>query len=78
MKKRKKRGFTMVELLGVITILGIISLVCIPAVGGLLKKAGDSYYKGIEKNVKSAGIDYYTDNKNLLPSSNGETAIVYV
>ena len=78
MKKRKKRGFTMVELLGVITILGIISLICIPSVSNLLKKAGNSYYEGIEKNTKSAGIDYYTDNKNLLPSSNGETSIVYV
>ncbi len=42
-------------------------------VSNLLKRAGNSYYEGIERNTRSAGIDYYTDNKNLLPSSNGET-----
>lgn len=78
MKRMKNKGFTMIELLGVITLLGIIALICIPSVSKLLKNVGNSYYKAIEKNVKSAGTDYYTDNKDLLPDDVGKTAIVYV
>lgn len=78
MKRIKNKGFTMIELLGVITLLGIIAIICIPSVSKLLKNVGNSYYKAIEKNVKSAGTDYYTDNKDLLPDDVGKTSIVYV
>ena len=65
---KNKNGFTLIELLGVIAVLGIIIAIAIPAMSGLINKAGDSYYKSMEKSVKLAGIDYFTDNKNLLPS----------
>ncbi|KIY22379.1 MULTISPECIES: type IV pilin protein [Mesobacillus] len=41
MKKKWKsqRGFTLVELLGVIVILGIISSIAVPSIGGIIEKS---------------------------------------
>ena len=44
-KVRKKNGFTMVELLAVIVILGILATISIVSVQRLLAKAKIEYYK---------------------------------
>ena len=74
----KKNGFTLIELLGVITVLGIILLISIPSMQGILNRSNKDYYVSTENNVKFAGIDYFTDNRTMLPSEVGETKIVYL
>lgn len=76
--KINKKGFSMVELLGVITLLGIVALVCVPAVSNLLQKARKEYYAAIEQDAKASGMDYFSDHKDLLPDEIGKTAIIYV
>ena len=45
MKKLNKKGFTMVELIIVIVIIGVLAAVLIPTFGGIIRKANDSAYQ---------------------------------
>ena len=42
--KREKRGFTMIELLAVLVILGIIMVIAVPSVVSYLQGARTDYY----------------------------------
>ncbi|WP_106496917.1 prepilin-type N-terminal cleavage/methylation domain-containing protein [Lentibacillus sp. Marseille-P4043] len=65
MKKilKKEKGFTLVELLAVIVILGIILAIAIPAVGNVISKS--------ENDAKQANIDLIL-NAARLADVNGE------
>ena len=76
--KKKKRGFTLVELLATITILSVVMIIAIPSVTKLIKKFGDNYYKTLEESIKLAGIDYFTDHKKEIPKYVGETSIITI
>ena len=64
MKNRK--GFTMVELLGAVVILGILMMVAIPSVSSLIKGSKNKYYISQKKNLESAAKSYYGNNKIIL------------
>ena len=51
MKKRKKKGFTLVELLAVIVILAIISLIAVPIVLDIINNS--------KENSKKESIELY-------------------
>lgn len=70
MKKKKKKnpfGFTMVELLCVIVILGIIIAISIPAIWKLIGNQDLQKYNYHEKMVKSAADLYVDQYKRGLP-----------
>ena len=68
----KNRGFTLVELMAVITILAILSLIIVPIIDKNVKKGKDDVYKIQIENIKFAAMNYYTDNISLRPR-NGES-----
>ena len=73
---RNKKGFTLVELLATLIILGILLAIAVPTVGGYLKKGKISYYHGLETDLLAAGKDYVLDYRSLLPREiNGSTII---
>ena len=54
-----KKGFTLIELVGVIVILGVIAVFTVPALTKTLKKTADKEYEEFEKNVKLAAENYF-------------------
>ena len=64
---KKNKGFTMVELLAVIIILGIISTLAIAGINGILKRTKKSYLDGQNQMVVLAGKTYYSDHRSKLP-----------
>ena len=68
MKKRK--GFTMIELVVVIVILSILVLILIPNVMGAMKKAENLSYDMTVKRLNEAAIMFTIDYPNTKTSWN--------
>lgn len=60
--KLSKKGFTMVELLAVIVIIGILAGVGVPAVSKYLKETRLKDYATMEQNSRTAAENYIIDN----------------
>ena len=75
-KNKKKNGFTLVETLAVIVILGVIALIAIPALTNILGTTNDTYYGSLRKMVELEAKDYYSDNRVLLPLDSGDKSRV--
>lgn len=71
-KSKQKRGFTMIELLAVLVILGIIMVIAVPSVVGYLQGARNDYYDQLEESVKTVGQEYFSDHRSLMPRENGQ------
>ena len=72
----KKKGFTLVEVLAVIVIVGILLVIAVPQVLSMIKRGTRSYYHGIENDMKVAGVDYMETYRTLLPREIGNTSVV--
>ena len=64
----KKRGFTLVELLGVIAIIGVLTLVAMPSVEKAIEEGQENIYELQINNIKSGLKNWATDNTDLLPT----------
>ena len=64
MKSRK--GFTLVELIGVIILIGLIALIAIPSVDYVIKKTEDNAYEATVKTLMDGLRNWTTDNKELV------------
>lgn len=62
-----KKGFTFIEMLGVITILVIISLIILVVVDKSLKDSSGTIYNVQLENIKSAAKMWMTDNIEVIP-----------
>lgn len=64
---KKQKGFTLLELLIVIVIIGILALIIVPGLVSGPKRARDAQRKSDLRGVKNALETYYNDN-NSYPS----------
>lgn len=61
-----KKGFTLVELLIVIALIGIISLIIVPNVIETRRKLLEESLEAKYKNIESAALEWAMDNLNSL------------
>lgn len=65
----RKNGFTLVELVMVIVILGILAIVAIPKFFSLQDDAQEAAEKGVVGAVRSGISNYFAANKGVWPTA---------
>ena len=73
---KNKNGFTLIEIIGAIIILGILLIIAVPYMNRNLETFRADYYNSIEETILSSGRNFYTDNRKYLPSSYLESSKV--
>ena len=74
--KRKNKGFTVVEILAVVVILGILTAVAIPSVVRYITRSRKQAYEIMEKSIYDGARNYVLDeNKFLNKCDNGYSDI---
>lgn len=63
-----KKGFTLVELLGVIVILGLIAMIAIPTINTALNNSRDKAYNEQINTIEDAARSYMSKNSLKLPN----------
>ena len=57
------RGFTLIEVLAVIVILGVIALITVPTITNVISKNKDDNYENLKKSIVSSAKVYMSDNR---------------
>ncbi|MDD2181561.1 MAG: prepilin-type N-terminal cleavage/methylation domain-containing protein [Bacilli bacterium] len=68
-----EKGFTLVEVLSIIVLLGLVALLAFPSVDKYLKSAKQEAYNTQVNNIALSAQNWGVDNKILLPKNDGET-----
>ena len=71
-----KKGFTLVELLAVVAILGILSGFAIMAVTSYKEKTRRKLYENYEKQMKDSTVNYINAHPDLVPAAGGNINIL--
>lgn len=74
---KKEKGFTLVELIAVITILGLIGLLTFPAVANVLRESKNDTKKVNIDTILNSGYDYVQKHPELLPADEDTSFCVY-
>ena len=66
--KTLRQGFTLIELMIVVAIIGILAAIAIPKFADLINKSKEGATKGALSSVRSAIQVYYGDNEGWFPA----------
>lgn len=73
---KKKNAFTLIELMGVIIVLGFILVISIPIINNQINQSKDDLYEIQLSNIEKAAESWTYKNAELLPTVNGEKVTV--
>lgn len=65
------RGFTLVELMVVVLIVGILATILVPKFANIMEKSRDGATRGSLTAIRSALSVYYSDTEGVFPSAGG-------
>ena len=63
MKELNKKGFTLVEVLGVLVIIGVLALLIVPRITQYMQNGKDNYNTKLGGELLLTGKSYFSDNK---------------
>lgn len=72
----KNKGFTLVEILAVITIVAVLILILVPSVDAIIKAGKDDTYEIQTDLIKSGLKDWAAANAFSLPAAEGENVTI--
>ncbi|MEE3343189.1 MAG: type II secretion system protein [Bacilli bacterium] len=61
--KLNNKGFSLIEVLAVVVILGVLATIMIPMAGRMLQNNREDNYKNIKKSILVAARDYMSDHR---------------
>lgn len=64
----KNKGFTLVELLGVIVVIAILSSLAVISINFVVSNGKNKVYKSHENTLKGAATDYLIENMEEVPN----------
>ena len=70
-----KKGYTLIELLAVIAILGILMGLAYVGVSSYLRSTTKAVIDDYEKNLKTAATNYLIKNSDMVPDVNQEVVL---
>lgn len=70
---RNKNGFTLIELISIIIILGIIGLITVPAINGTIQSSKTKALEKQKESIVNITKEYILDHTDLLPETDGES-----
>ncbi len=76
MSEKKKKGFTLVELIAVVVILGIILVIAVPRITDVISTTRESGYQANERMMVNAVRNYLVINDSKNPGEIGTMSVI--
>lgn len=73
---KSKKGFTLVEVLAVITIIGILALISVPTIDSIIRSSKEDAYEDQKKVILDSAKSWAAKNVMSLPIDEGEEKII--
>ena len=68
----KRKAFTLIELMGVLVIIGILTVILVPVINNTIKNNKQTLYDNQLKMIRLAAQNLATDNTYILPEEDGD------
>ena len=70
MMKLNYKGFTLVELLAVIAIMGMLAVIMVPTISGVIEENKKNNSENLKNSIKSSARAYISDNRYEIKLDN--------